>query len=188
MTRIHPIPAEAQKVFQGTMFSVWQWEQELYDGSRSTFERVARPDYAYAIGVLPEKKILLVEDEQPDRSAVLTPAGGGVEAGEDPSAAAAREFEEETGFRIGRLKPWHTYRPSHRLEMAVHAFIGQHITNVGAATPEAGEKITLRTFTFDEFLELGHSDLLRDWLLRIHLLEAKIDPSKRDALRALLYE
>lgn len=170
------------------MFSVWQWEQELYDGSHATFERIARSDYAYAIGVLPDQRIMLVEDEQPDRGAVLTPAGGGVEEGESPAAAAAREFIEETGYRIGRLKPWYSYRPVNRLEMQAHAFIGQDITHIGEPTPDAGEKLTVRTFSFEEFLELGHHEKLRDWLLRIRLLEAKLDRSKRDALRALLYE
>lgn len=188
MPEARPIPPHAKKVFQGTMFSVWQWEQELYDGSHDTFERVARSDYAYAVGVLPDKKILLVEDEQPDRPAVLTPAGGGVEAGEAPAAAAQREFLEETGYKIGRLKLWHSYRPASRMEMTVHAFIGQGLEHVGAPQLDAGEKITTHTYTFEEFLDLGHDPRLREWLLRIYLLEAKVDPVKQKELYSVLYD
>src|SRR5258708_7335821 len=88
----------SKKVFQGEIFSVWQWEQEMFDGSKKTFERITRNDAASMIGVLPDKKIVLVWDQQPDRSGVLTPAGGGIEEGESPEEGAKREFREETGY------------------------------------------------------------------------------------------
>lgn len=183
-----PLPKEARKVFTGKLFSVWQWEQKLYDGTTTTFERISRPDYAYVIGVLPNKKILLVRDTQPDREPVLTPAGGKVESEESAAQAAAREFLEETGYRIGRLALWHTYRPSYKMEMLTHAFIGRDLEKVQPQQPEAGEKIELQEFPFDEFVKLGRSAMLRDWMLRIKLLEAQLDQKKRDELLHALYD
>jgi len=183
----HDIPGSAEKVFSGKIFDVWHWEQELFDGSKTTFERLSRSDYAYVIGVLPDRKILLIQDEQPDRGPVLTPAGGKVESGESAADAATREFMEETGYSISHLTPWHTYRPSNKIQMQIHAFIGRDIRATGKATPEAGERITLKTFTFEEFLALGHSDELRDWMLRIKLLQAQLNPILRDKLTQLLY-
>lgn len=184
----YDIPPSAVRVFTGKIFSVWQWEQELFDGTTTTFERLTRNDYAYVIGVLPDKNILLIKDEQPDREPVLTPAGGKVEPGESPAEAATREFKEETGYTIGQLVPWHSYRPSNKIQMQVHAFIGRNISLDAAPTPEGGERITIKTYTFDEFLALGQNDLLRDWLLRIKLLEAQLNPLVRQELMKLLYD
>jgi len=181
------LPQNAEKVFSGEIFDVYQWQQELYDGSFATFEKLARADYAYAIGVLPNKKILLVEDEQPDRGPVLAPAGGKVEDGEDAATGAIREFKEETGYTIGTLTPWHTYKPNNKLFLEIHAFIGRDLTDKAEPALEAGERITLQEYSFDEFLALGTNDLLRDWMLRIKLLEAQLEQTKREELHSLLY-
>ncbi len=181
------IPDHARKVFQGKIFSVWQWKQELYDGTTATFERVKRADAVHTVGVLLNKKILLTWDEQPDRSGVLTPAGGRVEAGETPAAAAKREFLEETGYKIGTLMPWHEYAPSAKTDWMVYAFVGKNLRRVSEPTPDAGERIELRTFAFDEFLALGSHPSLRDKMLRIILLEARLDRKKKETLYNLLY-
>lgn len=183
-----PLPADAQKVFQGKIFSVWQWEQTLYDGSRSTFERLSRPDYVHAVGVLDNGNIMLLYDEQPDREAVLTPAGGKVDEGETPEEALRREFLEETGYVIGEIRPWHAYRPSTMMDMVTYGFVARKLTRVQAPTPEPGERIREVTYSFEEFLQLGHNPMLRDWMLRILLLEALIDEKKKEEIRELFYE
>lgn len=192
MTRIegvpaYPLPPHARRVFKGKLYEVWQWEQKLYDGSTTTFEGLRRFDYAYMIGVLPDRKIMLVHDEQPDRGPVLTPAGGKVEPGEEPMTAAQREFLEETGYEAEEVVPWHTYRPSGKIAYVAHAFIGRSIHRVHEPALEAGERIEPILFTFEEFLKLGQNPDLRDWVLRIRLLEAQLDPAARAALEHLLY-
>lgn len=176
-----------KKVFQGTIFSVWQWEQELYDGSTKTFEKIERADSAWVIGVLPDKRILLIWDEQPQREGVLTPAGGQVEKDEDPADGAAREFLEETGYRIGSLAPWFTHKPFGKVIYTSHMFIGKNIEKVSEPQQSAGERTEIRLFTFDELLLLGQNVQLRDSQLRITLLEAQLDPKKKDHLYQLLY-
>ncbi|MEX2055046.1 MAG: NUDIX hydrolase [Candidatus Andersenbacteria bacterium] len=184
---IKPLPPEAKKVFQGKMFAVWQWEQTLFDGSQTTFERISRPDYAYVIGILPDQQILLIEDEQPDRDPVITPAGGKVDAGETPAAAALREFKEETGYSSTELTHFVSYRPHSKIEMQVHGFIARECTKTAEPQLEAGERVTPLILTFEAFLELGHNPTFRDDKLRIQLLEALIDPTKKKVLHELLY-
>lgn len=183
----YTVPPHAKKVFVGLKHTVWQWPQTLFDGTTTTFERVTRPDYAGVIAVLDGQKILLVQDEQPDRGPVLTGAGGSVESNETPAEAAARELEEETGYRSGKLIPWFTYTPGSRGQWEVHIFVARDLTKIGEPQLEAGERITLKTYTFDEFLALGHNPQLRDLMLRIHLLEALLDDKKKQALQTLLY-
>jgi ADP-ribose pyrophosphatase len=178
---------DIKKVFQGEIFSIWQWEQELYDGTTKTFERATRRDAAGIIGVLPDKKIILTWDEQPDRAGVLTPAGGGLEEGENAEQGALREFQEETGYTTSEIIPLLSYRPAHKVEFTVSFFVGKNCIKSGEPHLDAGEKIELRFFTFEEFLALGQDESLRDMRLRIMLLEAQLDPNKRKILEEKLY-
>ena len=177
----------ATKVYQGEVYSVWQWSQKLYDDTHATFEGVKRHDYAYVIGIDDDKKIIMVKDVQPHRHPVITPAGGGVEPGESPSDAAAREFWEETGWQATNLIKWHDYRPAARVDMTVHAFVSRILTKKGKPNPDAGEKIEVLKYDFDDFLQLGHDSSVKDWLLRVKLLQAQLDPAKKEELRELFY-
>ena len=51
-TSKQPIPDHAKLVFKGTVYSVYQWDQEMYDGSTKVFEKVARADSATVIPVI----------------------------------------------------------------------------------------------------------------------------------------
>ena len=188
------VPTQAKKVFQGTIFTIWQWEQELYNGTTKTFEMLSRPDYGTVIGVLPDKTILLTYDEQPHRQGVLTTAGGRIENGESPEEGARREFLEETGYTIGTLLPYFAYSPSEKSHYTVHMYIGRNLTKTHEPMLDPGERVEIKTFSFEDFLQLGNSSStaiggpVRDWMLRITLLEAQVDKSKRQALYNLLYE
>lgn len=183
-----PIPAEAKKVFQGQIYSVWQWEQKLYDGSYKTWEGLTRADSVHTVGILSDGTILLTEDKQPGRQGVLTPPGGQVDAGEKPEEAARREFLEETGYDIGTLIPWHHFRASTKMDWCIWAFVGRDLRKVSEPHFDPGERAKVMTFSFDEFLELGRTPRLRDRILRILLLEAMLDSSKKAELRAILYD
>ncbi len=187
MNSHHPIPPHAQKVFQGKLFSIWQWEQKLYDGSTWTYERAKRNDAAHVTGVLPDGRILLAEDEQPDRPALITPPGGLVEAGESPAQTAKRELLEETGYSVGKLLFWRSYGPGGKVDFRIHSFVGHNLTKTARPRPEAGEKIKPLLLTFDEFLALGNNPKMRDPVIRISLLEAQLDNHKKDKLKRLLY-
>lgn len=181
------MPSKAKKVFEGKIYSIWQWNQRLYDGTETVFERLKRRDTVHTIGVLEDGKILLALDEQPDRGPVITPAGGQIDPGETPEEAAKREFREELSYEIGELVPWHTYQPSGKIDWTVYAFVGRQLSPVSGVHPEAGEKIQPLLFTFEEFLQLGSDARLRDYLLRIILLEAQLDRKRRMALEKILY-
>lgn len=185
--KARPIPSHAKMVHKGRIFEVWEWEQELFDGSTVTFETLSRPDTVAVVAALPNNNILLVRDEQPHREPVLTPAGGRIEEEEDPVEAANREFVEETGYSIGTLDYWFGYQPSDKVRNVVHFFVGRDLIKDHDPNPDAGEKIQLEEYSFDEFLALGQNPELRDTHLRIILLEAQLDPTKKEELYKKLY-
>jgi ADP-ribose pyrophosphatase YjhB (NUDIX family) len=78
---------------------VHKWE---YNGAVVTFSWVGdvdvQPDRVYAIAFTPERKILLVTD--PEYSPQCWLPGGGIEDGETPEQALARELLEEANATI----------------------------------------------------------------------------------------
>ncbi|GAA3036407.1 NUDIX hydrolase [Streptosporangium longisporum] len=68
---------------------------------------------------------------------------GKVDAGEEPMAAAAREVEEETGWRPGPLRPLLSVQPSNGISDSVHhIFRADHAVHIGAPTdPWEAERV-----------------------------------------------
>lgn len=180
-------PAEAREVFKGHFFSVYQWQQQLFDGSTATFERIRRPDSAGVVAITPEHKIIVSYQEQPVYKPFWGLLGGVVDPGETPEQAAARELKEEGGYIAQSLKKWFSFRPSGRIEWAIHTYVAHGITKVTEANPEAGEKITTHEMTFEEFLLLVQRDDFRDSEVALQVLKAMADPQKMTELKELFF-
>lgn len=51
----HPrIPSQAECVFSGVRSDVYQWNQEMYDGSFQVFEMLRFLDGSFAVAITPE--------------------------------------------------------------------------------------------------------------------------------------
>ncbi len=76
---------------------VYQWDQEIYNGSIRRFELIQFIDGAFVLPILSDGRILLTRQEQPGRSEFISLAGGSFDSpDEDPRACAHRELREET--------------------------------------------------------------------------------------------
>ncbi len=77
---------------------------ELPTGRRITLEIVEHPGAAAVVPFVGENRILLLRQYRPAAGGTIweIPAGK-LDRGEDPELCAARELEEETGYRPGRL-------------------------------------------------------------------------------------
>jgi ADP-ribose pyrophosphatase len=177
------LPPNAKLVFKGVIFEVYQWEQELFDGSVATFEKLKRADTVVVIGVTEDKKILLIEEEQPDRPKSINAVAGKVEEGETMEEGARREFLEETGYSFDELIPWYQNIPEHKIIWKVCTFIARGCKKVAEPDPEPGERISLKFFSFDEFMEAVLEEKVRSLYLKMHILEAKYDSKKMKELK-----
>lgn len=190
MTDLHTLstamPPEAKQVFKGEIFEVFQWPQQLYDGSIATFERIKRPDSAGVLAVTPEKKIVLTYQEQPMHKPFWGLLGGVVDPGETPQETAMRELREEGGFAAEVWKEWFSFRPSTRIEWSMHTFVAQQTKKVTEPHLDAGEKITIHELTFDEFVELVQRKDFRDSEVALEVLRAAVQPQKLKALQEFL--
>jgi ADP-ribose pyrophosphatase len=180
------IPEHAKRVFKGILFDTYQWEQEMYDGSRTIFERLKRPDTVVVYPVLDDGKILMINDEQPLRNVRTIAPGGRVNKDEDILDAAKRELLEETGYSAKEFSLWYAAQPVTKIEWAVYVFIAKGLEKVHEQNLDAGEKIKMIPVAFDEFVDniINGSDFT-DFDTRSKILEAKLDSKKMEDLKDL---
>lgn len=177
------VPDSAKQAFEGELFDVYQWEQELYDGTYATFEKVVRTDTTVMYPILPDGRILLVEDSQPHRQTIITPPAGRLEDGEKPEDAVRREILEETGYEVEKLEPFYTVQPYEKFDWFVYVFIGKGLKKVKEPELDAGEKITLKPVTFDEMIQLVINGDVHEQGFTEIVLKAVADLNKMEELR-----
>ncbi len=182
-----PIPENAKRVFRGILFDVYQWEQEMFDGTRTIFEKLKRPDTVVVFPVLPDGKILLTEQEQPGKTPFVGAPGGRVDEGEDLLFAAKRELLEESGYEAEEFILWDAQQPVGKIDWAVVTFIAKKIKKVADIHPDVGEKIKLLPLALDELIEVAtdKNTYFPDQGSFSRFLEAKFDPKKKEELKEL---
>lgn len=181
------IPPQAKRVFKGQIFDVYQWEQEMYDGSTHTFEKIVRPDTVLVIPVTEDGKIIICEQEQPHRDKpYLSLISGRVEENETPKESAKRELLEETGFETKDLILWDKHSVSDKINWTVYAYIAKKCKKVALQNLDPGEKIRCDLISFDEFMDILAEGKVDDIHLRVKALQAKLDPGKMHLLKTLL--
>ncbi len=164
----HLIPKEAECVFKGIIFDVYQWDQELYDGSYETFEMLKRPD-TVSIAAIREDKVVVLKESQPGRDEFIGFPGGRADRGEIPIDAAKRELLEETGMKFSNWKLLDVIQPQSKIEWFMYSYLATDFESQEAPAQDPGEKIELMELTFDEVkrcdsqLRLGKG-VLRDFV------------------------
>ena len=146
------IPENAKRVFKGVIFDVYQWEQKMFDGSTETFEMIKRPNTLQIIATVGDK-IILAEEEQPNKPTFYSLLGGRAEEGEEPEITAKRELLEESGLESDEWKLLKTYAPYFKLDWTIFIFIARNCKKAAEQKLDAGEKIKLLELSFEEFLE-----------------------------------
>jgi ADP-ribose pyrophosphatase len=179
------IPENAKLVFKGVIFDVYQWEQELYDGSKATFEKLRRPDTVIVFPVTDEGKIILTEQEQPNREPFITGAAGRVEKGEEPLECAKRELLEETGYEAQEWVLLDQVRPVNKIDWTVFIYVAKSCKRVSEMNLDPGEKVKLKLVEFEEFLDLVFDEKFYDKEMIIKILKAKADPKEMDNLKKI---
>lgn len=151
------IPRHAKRVFKGEIFEVYQWPQEMFDGSIKTFEMVRRPDTVATIAVI-EDKIIVLEEEQPNLPTYYSiPIGRHDVAGETPLQGAQRELAEEAGLYFKNWKLITVRQITSKVEWFLYLYVATGLVKEVTNTPENdGEKITVMRKTFEETKQLAN--------------------------------
>ncbi len=181
------IPSQAKRVFKGKIFDVYQWEQQMFDGSHETFEMLKRPDTVQIIAT-GDEKIFIAKEQQPNRTEpYLTLFGGRVDDGEEPLAAAKRELLEEAGMTTNDWELWCTKEPASKIEWTVYTFIARGCKQTHAQCLDAGEKITLHEVNLDEFVTNATHPSFRNLGITWELLRLQLEPKKLEEFKKKLF-
>jgi len=184
-TSKQPIPQNAKKVFEGVIFDVYQWEQEMFDKSKATFEKVKRTDTVGIIPITKEGKVILTEQEQPGTAPFIGTLGGRIDEGESPLEAVKRELREEAGIETNNLVLWYADQFLEKTDWAIYMFIAYDCEVKVSQELDTGEKIKLVHYSYEEFLDLVARDNFRDWDVSLTVLKALKSPQESMKLRKL---
>ena len=146
------IPRHAKKVFNGILFDVYQWEQKLFDGSKTTFEGVVHTPSVQVIALTQDKKIVLLKEKQPFRGSFTSLIGGKVNSGEDYKTAAKRELLEETGMKCSQLEFFKIDKEAGHMIWNTQYYFAKGCKKVQEPQVDSGEKISVSLLDFDEFI------------------------------------
>lgn len=157
------IPPEAECVFRGKIFDVFQWPQRLYDGSTEVFEMLRRPDTVAVFALDDDDTFLTLDEEQPHGIHRV----GGVPVGRvDPADAtvldaAKRELREETGIECAHWMPLRVTQPEGKIEWFVHSFAACDVVARGSQHLDPGERIRVGSTPFSRVRTMKHAKPLR---------------------------
>lgn len=148
------VPENATCVFKGVIFDVYQWEQELFDGSTTTFEMLKRPDTVQVLAVRDDKLVILKQEQPGQGEFYDIPSGRHDVESETELEAAQRETLEETGMRFANWKLVSCTQSHTKIDWFVYTFIATGFIDEVPQNLDAGEKIEVDLKSFDEAKDL----------------------------------
>jgi len=182
------IPDSAKCVFKGVLFDIYQWEQEMFNGTTQTFEAIKRLGSSQIIAVTKNKKIMMLKEQQPYIGEFLSIPGGQIETGETPIDNAKKEMLEELGMVSNDIDLWKEVGFSTKINWPSYYFIARNCKKIQDTNFEqAGEKIVAYELTFDEFIDEVKKDKFRNKMFQLMIYEILEDEVKLNLFKELLF-
>jgi ADP-ribose pyrophosphatase len=180
------IPDNAKLVFKGVLHDVYQWDQQMFDGTTAVFEALRRRNAVTVIAVS-NNLIVLNNEEQPGTEKYVTLPGGKSET-LVLLDNAKRELLEESGYTSDEWTEWFTtdITKYHKFEWNNHFFIAKNAQKTAEQNLDSGEKIETKLITFEEFISLGNNPKFRNRDLIPSLELAAGSESEKQKLKDLL--
>lgn len=133
----------SEEIYRGRVVKLRVDRVRLADGREAKREIVGHQGAVCIVPVLDGQILLLQQFRLATGGVLLEVPAGTLEVGEEPAACAARELEEETGYRAATLRPlFSTYlAPGYSSEL-MHAYLAEGLTP-GATHLDADEQVEL---------------------------------------------
>ena len=175
------IPSEADCVFGGEIYKLYQWPQKMPDGSVKTFEMLRRPDTVMVIALDEAGDVLVIDEKQPGgivRKNHL-PVGRVDSSDESVLAAAQRELREETGctFPDSDWGLLDVVQMEKKIEWFTYLLLATGALHRAAQHLDAGEDITVKSAPLAEVL---HKDNVLRYFPWLRYVESAEDLTPRD--------
>lgn len=180
MERPHVLSSE--RIFEGRVFNVRLDHVRYADGAEHRVDIVEHnSSYAIVARPSPGEVILVRQYRHAAGSALWELPAGTAEPGEDPLAGAARELQEETGYRAGRIRPIGTLYPTPGFcTETMHFFVAEELLP-GEQMLDDDERIEVGIYSWDAAWRLVASGEIADMKTVLALLWTE---SKRGEIAA----
>lgn len=146
----HEPTVSSQPVFQGRIISLQVDTVAMPDGGTATREIVKHPGAAAVIALLGGKLLVVDQYRKPlEKTQIEIPAGK-LDVGEDPMEAAARELEEETGYRGENLRLVSSFYTSPGFaDEKLYLYFTDEL-KPGRFNPDEDEDLVIQAITLEE--------------------------------------
>ncbi|MCU6710109.1 NUDIX hydrolase [Paenibacillus sp. J5C_2022] len=140
----------SEQIFQGHIISLQVDTVALPDGKSAKRELVKHPGAAAVMALLDGKLLVVEQFRKPlERNQIEIPAGK-LDADEDPMEAAARELEEETGYRAKSLKLLSAFYTSPGFaDEKLYLYVATEL-EAGEANPDEDEDLLVEAITLEQ--------------------------------------
>lgn len=167
MRNIYPkkvklLPDYAKKVFEGIIYDIYQWEQEMFDGSKEIFEMLKRADTVKVIAIK-DNKVVVTKQRQPhiEEEFIDFPGGMNDQDDEDELQAAKRELEEETGMICSEWKLIEVIQPQQKIDQFVYTFIASDVVEERVQILDNGEQIAVELLELEDLKKMMETEVFR---------------------------
>lgn len=165
-----------QKVYRGRLINLTVDHITTATGLEAVREVVVHPGGAAILPVLPNGDVLLVEQfRYPMQQSLLELPAGKIDPGELPEQTAARELEEEVGYRAGSLeKLAEFYTTPGFCNELLHLYLAKDLHPCHRAQDEE-EELLIHCYSPDELDHLVHLGRIVDakTLIGLHFLQSR---------------
>lgn len=144
-----------EELYRGRIVGLVVDTVELPSGKQTIREVVRHPGGVVAVPLLDGDRVVFVRQHRypMDRDLLELPAGK-LDPDENPDACVARELEEETGYRAGKIeKLCACYTSPGFCDELLHVYLATELTKT-KQRPEDEEKISIETYTLDQALAM----------------------------------
>lgn len=136
-------------VFQNNFLKFYNNLVEFPDGSTHDFVAIEMNNFVNILPIIDDKILMVNQYRYPWNQNTWELPAGIIEPGEEPSKAAHRELEEETGHKIIELQHILTYRPIGLMNNFGYLFQAK-VEKTGHQKLDETELLTVGTFNFQE--------------------------------------
>ncbi len=180
------IPDQAKNVFKGKIFDVYQWEQEMFDGSKEIFEMIKRTATVEIIPTV-NNKIFFADQEQPSKGKFCSLFGGRVDKEEPWLDAAKRELREEAGMESDDWELLHVFEPYSKIDWQIPLYAARNVRLVDEQNLDPGEKISIKECLFENLDTIVTDEKFRGQEFAFYFLSMKLtNPTKLQELKKKL--
>lgn len=153
-------------IHKGAILDIYEDTVRLPNGKEDKWDFVShRMGAACVLAVRPDGKLIMVRQYRNalDRFTLEVPAGKRDSLDEDTKICAARELEEETGYRAGKLEKLLSLKTTVAFcDEFIDVYLATELEKIGEQNLDEAEEIDIEAYDLKELMEMCYEGKLQD--------------------------